>query len=579
MRPEFFDSFDRADNLGNVNIGRHTDKFFSNHEYVLIWFGRIFRGSNRRNAIKLVETIFLNLSSGYEFRVKLPIELANNLILGSIWINGVSSQKFEFDSAITVIEEKSVNLEYSNHFGISKNSGTFEFDLNNYPINGLETDTNSLMVIKQGCRKVLIHPLTFFMAHYGVSKEINRVLLTYLWDDVEEELSINFPDPKTSDITIIPDNCTIPDAVFLHYLKYNEYTQNVVKKLNTRVLKALGQNENQKVPSEKSAPLKVVPYHEQQIEIGFKGINVGDDVILCTEITGMSMPQGNAITYAFSEYDIRGKNFNQGQPNTRSYKPLFHKIDTDEVVIEAESNAGNSTTAILRQRIQTIGEMRKLVKAENITIKQVIQRNTSKVIPLNEPIPSTYAVGNKIGNNKGVGILRPLISSGVVNYQNPSFKKLLKYAQSLRSDFAYPHYNNMIIDAYSKGKLHGETVEHLNKSDKSTNVLAIYVLRIKVSNDVYYLFDCSIATGVNTSGIGIKVNNDISFMSTGVDAVLKQLFENNGRLPDLDVLRKIYGSILNFRHTNSESSNWVATILKNLKTVESEENKKNKKNV
>ena len=570
MRPEFFDSFDRIDNLSNVNIGRHTDKFFNNHEYVLIWYGRIFRGSNRENGIKLVETIFLNLSNGYEFGVKLPIELANNLILGSIWVNGVTRQKFDFDNAITVIEEKSANLRYSNNFGISQDGGTFEFDLNNYPINELETDTNSLMVIEQGSRKVLIHPLTFFMAHYGVSKEINRVLLSYLLADVKEKLSLGFPDPEKSDVTIIPDNFVIPDAVFLHYFKYNKYTQDVVEKLNMRVLNALRKNENHKIPSKRSAPLKVVPYHDQQIEISFKGIDVGADVILCTEITGMSMPQGNAITYAFDEYDIRGNNFNQGQAATRSYKPLFHKIDIDEVVVEAESNAGNSTTAILRQRIQTIGEMRKLVKAENITIEQVIQRNTSKVIPLNEPIPSTYAVGNKIGTNKEVGILRPLIYSGVVNYQNPSFKKLLKYAQSLRSD---PQYNNMIIDAYSKGKLHGETVEHLNKSDKSTNVLAIYVLKIKVSSDVYYLFDCSISTGVNTSGIGIKVNNDSSFMNTGVDAVLKQLFENKGRLSDIDVLRKIYGPILNFRHTSSESSNWVATVVKNLKTVESKENK------
>jgi len=100
MKPDFFDNFDRTVNLSNVDIGRHTDKFFNNHEYVLIWFGRIFRGSNRRNAIKLVETIFLSLNNGYEFGVKLPIELANSLILGSIWVNGLTCQKFEFDDAI-----------------------------------------------------------------------------------------------------------------------------------------------------------------------------------------------------------------------------------------------------------------------------------------------------------------------------------------------------------------------------------------------------------------------------------------------------------------------------------------------
>lgn len=568
MKPDFFDNFDRTVNLSNVDIGRHTDKFFNNHEYVLIWFGRIFRGSNRRNAIKLVETIFLSLNNGYEFGVKLPIELANSLILGSIWVNGLTCQKFEFDDAITVIDEDSVNLKYSNHIGITKKDGVFEFDLNNYPVDDLENDTNTLLVIKQGSRKVLIHPLTFFMAHYGVSKEINRVLLTYLWADVKEMLSLNFPDPKTSDVTLIPDNCVIPDAVFLHHLKYNQHTQDVIERLNTRVLNALKKNKDHIVPSKRSSPLKVVPYHKQKIEIELKGINVGDDIILCTEITGMSVPQGNAIHYAFDDYEISENNINQTKLTTRSYKALFHKIDTDEVIVEAESNAGNSTTAVVRQRIRTIGEIRELVRVENITIEQAIQRQTSQVIPLNEPIPSTYAVGVKTGTNKDVGILKPLISSDILRHRNPSFKKILKYAKSLRSN---PEYNNVLIDAYSKGKLHGETVEHLNKTNKPTTVLFIYVLRIAIDKDVYYIFDCSISTGVNTSGIGIKVNNDNNFMNAGIEAVLEQLFENNGRLSDPEILNRLYGSIANFRHTNSESSNWVATVIKNINAVESEE--------
>ena len=462
MTPDFFDGFARIDNPNKIDIHKYTDKFFNNYEYIVIWFGRIFRGSNKQNAVKLIEVKFLNLSNGYTVEVQIPIELAHRLTIGSIWVNGVTQQKFDFDDAFTVINEKLDNLTYSNHFGISKNGGAYEFDLNNYPVVGLESDTNTLLVIKQGSHKVIIHPLIFYMAHYGISKEVNRVLLSDLWVDIEKDLNLNYPDPEISNTIIIPDKCVIADAVFLHHLKHDKYTKTVTKQLNTRVLDALIKSQDNYNLSGKSAPLKVVPYHEQQIEIGFKGINIEDGVMLCTEITGMSMPRGDAISYAFNEYEKKQGGLSYSESATRSYRALFNKIDANKLVIEAESNAGNSTTAVVLQHIYTIGEIRELVRAENITIQQFIQRQSGQVIPLTEPVPSTYAIGEKSGTNNTVGMLKIFISSGVVAYKNPLFKKLLGYAQSLRVDIEYPQYNYMIINCYSDGRLYGETAEQLN---------------------------------------------------------------------------------------------------------------------
>ena len=566
MTPDFFKSYERIDNPYRIDVSQYTDELFTDIEYVVIWFGRIFRGSDRRNAVKLIEVIFLNLNNGFEVGVKIPIELAHRLPIGSIWVNGVTRQKYDFDDGLAVIQQRSANLNYSNHFGVSKNNGKFEFDLNNYPVNGLEHDANTLLVINQGSHKVLIHPLIFFMAHYGVSKEINRILLTYLWVDIEGKLNLCRPDPEVSDTIIVPDSCVIADAVFLYHLKHNQYTKKVTKELNTRVLDALQKNQNHRVPSQRSAPLKIVPYHEQQIEIGFKGITIEDGIILCTEITGMSMPQGAAINYALSEHESGEGNLDQDELSPRSYKPLFNKINTDEVVVEAESNAGNSTTAIVLQHIQTIGEIRELIRVENITIDQAIHRQRRRVIPLNEPIPSTFAVGERRGSNKAVGILRTLISSGVVDHQNPLFKRLLEYAQLLRADPEYPQYNDMIINCYSNGRLHGETTKYLNRHDGPTNVLGAYVLKLEADNEAYYIFDCSMASGVNRSGIGIKVDNDRAFDNIGIDAVLERLFDNDGKLSDQDTesLGLIYGSIVKFNHVNHKNSNWVRTALEKL---------------
>lgn len=564
MTPNFFDSYERVDYYNQVNISKYTDQFFTDTEYAVVWFGRIFRGSNRQNAIKLIETIFFNLNNGFEVKVKLPIEVAHRLAIGSIWINGISRQKYAFDNYTSMIKEKSSNLTYSNHFGISRNEGVYEFNLNNYPVNNLKTDTNTLMVINRDSYKVLIHPLTFFMAHYGVSKEVNRILLTYLWSDIEDKLYLSHPDPEISDTIIIPDDCVIADAVFLYYLKHNQYTEKVTKQLNTRVLEALRKNKDNSIPSRRSAPLKVVPYHEQEIEIGFKGIEIESGVILCTEITGMSMPKGDAINYAFNEHVDKENKLDQNDKLTRSYKPLFNKIDVNEVVVEAQSDAGNSTTAVVRQRIQTIGEMRKLMKVENFTIDQVINRQKSQVLPLNEPIPSTYAVGSKSSINNDVGILRSLIDSRVVEYQNPAFKKLLEYAQSLKIDSEYPQYNDMVIDCCSHGQLYGETVEYLNKHNEPSNVLSVYVLKLVADIGTYYVFDSSVITAISTSGLAIKVDNDDYFKSEGVNDVLEDLFTNNGRLSDQEALEEKYGLIVKFNHVRSKNSNWVRTALEKL---------------
>lgn len=568
MTPDFFNGYERIDNPNKINIHDYTDKLFNNHEYVAIWFGRITRGSNRQNAVKLIDVKFLSLSSGYVVKISLPIELVHRLTIGSIWVNGVTHQKFDFDDAFTLIKEKSGNLSYSNHFGISRNKGEYEFDLNSYPVDDLATDTNTLLVIKQGTQKVVIHPIIFYMAHYGVSKEVNRILLTYLWTDIEDKLNLNDPDPEISDTIVIPDDCVIADAVFLYYLKHDKHTKAVTKGLNKRVLDKLIETQrntdSSKQPEIPSAPLKVVPYHEQQIEIGFKGIEIESDVILCTEITGMSMPRGDAIDYAFNEYETKKYDSEQSESSTRSYRPLFNKIDVNEVVVEAQSNAGNSTTAIVRQQIQTIGEMRELIRVENITIDQVIRRQNSQVIPLNEPIPSTYAVGNIGGGNKDVGILRSLIDSGVVEDRNPVFKKLLGYAQSLRADLEYPQYNDMLIDCYSHGQLYGETIEYLNRHNETSNVLSVYVLKLVANTGTYYIFDSSVVTGINTSGIGIKIDSDDDFENTGVNAVLEELFTNNGRLCDQEALEESYGLIVKFNHVKSENSNWIKTVLEKL---------------
>ena len=169
----FFQSLDVISNPNPCYVDdTTTTKFFKNKEYVVIWYGRIYLKSNRSNAIKLIEVVFLDILSGYQLHIKLPIEIALKVTIGSIWVNGKTHYKYDLDDFSALIEEKSENLLHSNHFLVSKTNHkavednkpnrkvNYEFDVSKYPVNGLDKDTNTLLVIRQDDYKIIIHPLT-----------------------------------------------------------------------------------------------------------------------------------------------------------------------------------------------------------------------------------------------------------------------------------------------------------------------------------------------------------------------------------------------------------------------------------
>lgn len=549
----FFDGVERVHNYESVKLKDYDlSALFNNVKYTLIWYGLISNGSNRRNSIKLVEMIFINNTNGYQVTAKIPFEMVPKMPIGSIWCNGETTSKYQFKDYSIVIEEDASNLQYSNHFGIKKNGGDYEFELDAYPVSNLDSDENTLLIIKQGDTKVIIHPQTFFNAHYGVSKEIDRILLTYLWTDVETHLRLNRLVPEQPIPVEIPDACVIGDAVFLHYLNNNEDTRNKVFSLNDRCLK------NMRRRKSKTTPLKVEPYHDQEIEINFKGHSLGNNTILCTQITGMSMPKGEDIFYTLNE---RAKNIRQlNQPINHSFKPLYHQIIDGEIVLEVDRDADNSITAVIRHRITPIGKIRNLIRIRNLTDEQAIRISNSEIIPLDEPIPDTFATGERTGVAGTVGMFKMLVQSKAADYDDHSFKRLLRYAQALKYS---PDYQTVNIDCYSNEELHGETVEEVNKPNHTSNVLSVYVLRLELDDSIYYFFDCDMAKGAKTSGIAIKINEEQTFLMRGVDEALSQLFDNNGRLSDQERLDN-YGDITKYIHANYESSNWIETALSKL---------------
>lgn len=387
----------------------------------------------------------------------------------------------------------------------------------------------------------------FFVAHYGVSKEINKALISYHKEEAEERLNIN---DNYGDLITIPDRCVIADAVFLFYLKTNSYTKKVVWNLNSRMLR----NDRQYLS------LMAQPYHKQEIQLKISGLKIDDQTILCTEILGMSMPQGSEIEYRIDKPN--SATYGEGvEPQTLKFQPIYNTVESDEIILEAQRDANNITTAVVRHRIEQIGKIRALVKSEDLTLDEVIDNCNSKVVRLPQHEPNTFSDGENGNTNGDVGRLQVLAERGAIHPIKNNFERLLRYAQDLKVTLGY---SPVIIDCVNLANDNifiGETVRGMRIAEYDSNVEAVFVMRLITKIGVFYIFDCK-KKGSQTSGVIIKVVNEDIFISNAIKRILSQLFRNDGRLSDVSAISK-FDTIKYFKHTNGETSNWVKTAIDN----------------
>lgn len=290
----------------------NSDKLYKNNEYVVVWYKKI---SNKNNdGKKLVEIVFVNIStkkpSNFQISIDLSINYLHKIKIGSIWINGSSKEFFKND--VFNISMREDNYSIRSFYEIRKKDKVPQFTEGDtvsdtvppftesaYPINNLLYDKNKLILIDWNNITYILHPLTFFIVHYGYSMEIKRVLLSYLWESFDKNQDsvlnlFNLPSPNSNtfdNIVVLPKKLTIRDAIFLYHLKNDSYTQKRVKHVTNSARQALVNTDL----SYDFYPI-IRPWHEQHIDLEITGINLNETTILCTAISAISEPIGPDIT-------------------------------------------------------------------------------------------------------------------------------------------------------------------------------------------------------------------------------------------------------------------------------------------
>ena len=270
--------------------------------------------------------------------------------------------------------------------------------------------------------------------------------------------------------------------------------------------------------------------------------------------------KGDAIEYRIDKPSFAAY-ADGAAPPTSKIRPLYNTIESDEIVLEAERDANNIITAVVRHRIERIGVIRELVKGTNTTLDDVIDNCNSDIIRVPQNEPDAFADGVDGNANGDIGRLQVLAEIGAVHSVKNNFDRLLRYAQELKVTLGYAP---VVIDCVNLAHddiFIGEIVRGMRRRKNDSDVKVVFVMRLITKLGVFYLFDCK-KIGSQTSGIIIRVKEKNAFTEESIRQVLGQLFSGNGRLSDVSAISE-FGIVRYFKHTNGDYINWVKQAIGN----------------
>ncbi|HDR1345635.1 TPA: hypothetical protein QB387_001912 [Pasteurella multocida] len=389
--------------------------FEPNAEYVVTWYDKKLSSGNGEHRT-FVEINLINLSTPtYKTQnglcqsfivIRVPINYLHKIPFGSIWKNGEFKEKFQCEE-FEVKFSKDHNLSY---LPLWKENHPFKCDkyVHTSDLDRFRKDGNNLLVIKHDNLSCIIHPLHFFMAHYGYSSELKRILSAYNWSEVTKRLCIKEnPDNGNGRSIVLPRNLSDKDAVFLYHLKYDNYSKKVIEGVSNSIILSKEQNDSLDSSSINVRPksnnnYRISCWHTQEITLSFYGIRLGNSV-LCCQITGISQPQGEAITLALPPIVTKNKNAEKNANDEQQYRIIKKEREREHELEQLDialNPVNNLVTMDVIEKLKLLGESRQINKIR-IT-QEAIHSSNTKFLHYDEP--SDFSVGDKTGKTGFTGI-------------------------------------------------------------------------------------------------------------------------------------------------------------------------------
>lgn len=567
----------------------NSKKLYKNKEYVVVWYKKI---SNKNNdGKKLVEIVFVNIStkepSKFQISIDISINYLHKIKIGSIWINGSSQELFKNDVFNISMRKNNYSIRSFNEIRKSdtlppstESDTVPPFTESEYPINNLLYDKNKLILIDWNNVTYILHPLTFFIVHYGYSMEIKRVLLSYLWESFDKNQDsvlnlFNIPNPNSNtfdNIVVLPKKLTIRDAIFLYHLKNDSYTQKTVKHVTNSARHALV-NTNL---SYDFYPI-IRPWHEQHIDLEITGIKLNETTILCTAISAISEPIGPDITLIMPP--VYKKKIQEVETTINDADEIAIKLrrkkELEKVLVDDSKKINNLHVATIKEKLGILGNSRTIHKNYEI-IENGIEKKY-KLIESDEP--TEFAVGAGEGGNGKTGLADCFYdtrnATGATYSNDERLQKLWDHAQNLKANknakvhwftFTNGFNDNLNFKTMSMSSCHlDDTTSYPNE---------VLIIRVIMNENVYIVIDFAPEKNISTDkemskqGVVIKLQENIeSFLNvqndTGLSSILIQIAIMNGNI-SFDYIDSFKGKMVGFRHRDGKNNNWILNAIERI---------------
>lgn len=559
----------------HFNNHRVRGLYQTDNEYVAIWYNNRISTQGTQT---LVEVNFVNLTNptyikdGKELQsflvVNLPINYLHKIPFGSIWKNGKSSEKFVLTQYEVIIKQ-----DRSNFSTACLNAGDHSFESKLYVhqshLNGFNSNRNELLVVKQDNLSYIVHPLHFFMAHYGYSGELKRILMTDNWNAITKKLCLNEPTVMADNerIVMMPRNLSHKDAIFLYHLKYDTYTQKVIREFNANVLFI---KENYANLGYNYRSLTAPCWHEQEIRLSFYGIPLCNSV-LCCQVTGISQPQGDPITLALTPLKTHKKGSNAQDSDTPQFRTFTqkreHELDKLDIAINPVNNL---VTASVIEKLQTLGQSRQINKIQYT--QNITHTNNTKFLPYETP--TDFSVGEKYGSQGHTGIANCFYDTTEESvHSNSRLETVWQHAVQLRTT------HNATVQWYTTEYGFGEndnfrliSLEKVNQVLDKNYPPAALVICVQLNGRKFFVISFPEREGGSGfSSIVYEPQNTETFLSMPTssesedDTLIKLLIE----VAYLNAIESDYvdaheGRMATFKHRVGKNNNWVSNGISKL---------------
>lgn len=419
-------------------------------QLLLIWYGEIRRSGATNGTGISVNAVFLDLNSKSESALKyaqISLELVHKFTIGSE-VHARATERQDTIKLVLVGYKKAEIFSYAIQENADVDSLKFYREFKTpvpnqqdgkykYSYKSLSQTYNKvlervfnrhqILCFKRDGKTFVMHPLTWFMAYYASTKRINRYILikplssSFACTQPKTRRSRNAHAPaledglrlnvrtNTSNAVLLSDWMRLGDVTFLHHLKFDEYTQKHIRKIQAKFESSIQMN-NQNAANagrqERNSGFlsDIGIWHTEAVGLTFRAICVDDNTYLVTSVSSITHP------YADGE-PIHFEVFNKPEPTTdedveessdvdvsdssvRILSTDLQYDDAQENVAIVDGDADNPTRLWVICKTSVVGDMRKLIKdQEGDNPTNALAMIARKTRSQGSFIPEKFAVG------------------------------------------------------------------------------------------------------------------------------------------------------------------------------------------